>query len=141
MIVPKIIEEVYMDLEMGILKHDRNKPCRDIVCETLTIHCVVMVMFAGLLSFNPTFTHFFETNLMVGFKMSAYLVASPFIFIYYFSKKQYKTELVVLMIFTIYNSFVVGLTCALTNGRVIMESTILICCCVEPYSLYISPRK
>ncbi|GKV48601.1 hypothetical protein SLEP1_g55398 [Rubroshorea leprosula] len=97
---------------------------------------VTIVVAATVVSVHPI-AHFFVST-GVGLALYIVLIIMPFLTLcplYYYHQK-HPVNFLLLGVFTISLAFVVGLTCAFTSGKVILESVILTTVIVLSLTLY-----
>ncbi|KAK7396388.1 hypothetical protein VNO78_17362 [Psophocarpus tetragonolobus] len=103
----------------------------------LSIQLVLSVAVGCVVVFVGPISHFFLST-SAGLALYIVLIFVPFITIcplYYYHKK-HPLNFIFLFIFTVTIAFAVGLTCAFTNGRVLLESVILTAAVVLVLTLY-----
>ncbi|KAF3326735.1 BI1-like protein [Carex littledalei] len=103
----------------------------------LTVQILLTVAVASFVVFVPPVTTFFVTT-TPGLVLYIFLIIFPFIVLcplrYYYQK--HPVNLLLLGLFTVAISFAVGLTCAFTSGKVILEAAILTAVVVVSLTVY-----
>ncbi|KAL6210593.1 hypothetical protein ACLB2K_015825 [Fragaria x ananassa] len=91
---------------------------------------------AVVVSYHPIANFFVSTG--AGLALYIVLIITPFIVLcpLYYYYQRHPVNFILLGIFTISLAFVVGLTCAFTSGKVILESAILTAVVVIALTLY-----
>lgn len=103
----------------------------------LTIQLLMTVAVAAVVvTVRPISTFFVSTN--VGFGLYIALIFLPFIFLFLLHRyyQKHPVNLILLGLFTVGISFAVGLSCAFTSGKVILEAAILTAVVVIGLTLY-----
>ncbi|XP_027350202.1 protein LIFEGUARD 4-like [Abrus precatorius] len=103
----------------------------------ITLQLLLTIAVASVVVFVPPIAHFFVGSTQ-GLILYVLLIFVPFITLcplYYYHKK-HPLNYFLLFIFTVTLAFAVGLTCAFTSGRVILESVILTTVVVVSLTLY-----
>ncbi|XP_028804253.1 protein LIFEGUARD 4 [Neltuma alba] len=103
----------------------------------ITLQMLATIAVASVVVFVHPIAHFFVSS-GAGLALYIVLIITPFIVIcplYYYYQK-HPVNYLLLGIFTISLAFVVGLTCAFTSGKVILESVILTTVVVVSLTLY-----
>ncbi|ONK55334.1 uncharacterized protein A4U43_UnF4840 [Asparagus officinalis] len=103
----------------------------------LTMQMLLTVAVASIVVFVHPVHNFFATT-SAGLGLYIFLIILPFIVLcpLYYYYRSHPVNLVLLGIFTLCISFAVGMTCAFTSGKVILESAILTCVVVISLTLY-----
>ncbi|KAL3517611.1 hypothetical protein ACH5RR_020200 [Cinchona calisaya] len=103
----------------------------------LTIQLLLTIAVAAVVvTYHPIALFFSTTG--AGLALYIVLIITPFIVLcplYYYHQK-HPVNYLLLGLFTVALAFVVGLTCAFTNGKVILESVILTAAVVISLTLY-----
>ncbi|KAM0840688.1 hypothetical protein ACQ4PT_041330 [Festuca glaucescens] len=92
----------------------------------LSLQLLLTAVVAAVVVKVRAIPHFFvSTN--AGFGLYIFLIIFPFIVLcpLYFYRQKHPVNLLLLAIFTVAISFAVGMTCAFTSGKVILEAAIL----------------
>ncbi|XXG68001.1 hypothetical protein AAC387_Pa06g1207 [Persea americana] len=103
----------------------------------LSIQLLLTIAVACLVVTVRPISHFFVTS-PEGLGLYIMVIILPFIVLcplYYYSQR-HPVNLVLLCVFTVCLSFAVGLTCAFTSGKVILESVILTTVVVVSLTFY-----
>ncbi|OAY49759.1 protein LIFEGUARD 4 [Manihot esculenta] len=107
------------------------------VYSILSIQLLATIVVASIVVFVHPVANFFVSS-GAGLALYIVLIVLPFIVLcplYYYHQK-HPVNFLLLGIFTVSLSFVVGLTCAFTSGKVILESVILTTVVVLSLTLY-----
>ncbi|KAK7396389.1 hypothetical protein VNO78_17363 [Psophocarpus tetragonolobus] len=110
----------------------------------LTIQLVLTVAVGCVVVFVRPISHFFVST-SSGLVLYIVLIFVPFITLcplYYYHRK-HPLNFILLFIFTLTLAFALGLTCAFTHGRVLLESVILttaVVICLTLYTFWASKR-
>ncbi|GFZ19722.1 bax inhibitor-1 family protein [Actinidia rufa] len=107
------------------------------VYSVLTFQLLLTVAVAAVVVSVRPIAHFFATT-PAGLSLYILLIITPFgvLFPLYFYHQQHPVNYFLLGLFTVCLAFAVGLTCAFTNGKVILESVILTTAVVASLTLY-----
>ncbi|KAH9314434.1 hypothetical protein KI387_023061 [Taxus chinensis] len=102
----------------------------------LSLQLLLTVAVAGVVVSNPSVALFFTSP--SGFGLYIFIVISPFMWIcaLYYYHRTHPINYILLFIFTACISLAVGLSCAFTNGKVVLEATILTAVVVISLTLY-----
>ncbi|GLJ18734.1 hypothetical protein SUGI_0334340 [Cryptomeria japonica] len=103
----------------------------------LSLQLLLTIAVSAVIVFVHPVAHFFVST-PAGLGLYIFLIIFPFIVLcplYYYSQK-HPVNLFLLALFTLGISFSVGLTCAFTNGKVILESAILTAVVVISLTMY-----
>ncbi|KAJ3702470.1 hypothetical protein LUZ61_006175 [Rhynchospora tenuis] len=103
----------------------------------VSVQILLTVAVASIVVFIPPVTTFFVTT-TPGLVLYIFLIIFPFIVLcplYYYYQK-HPVNLLLLGLFTVAISFAVGLTCAFTSGKVILEAAILTAVVVVSLTIY-----
>ncbi|CAM0876850.1 unnamed protein product [Alopecurus aequalis] len=92
----------------------------------LSIQLAMTAVFAGFVVKVPAVSEFFVSS-NAGFGWFIALAILPIIVLFplYFFRQKHPVNLILLAVFTVSISFSVGMTCAFTSGKVILEAAIL----------------
>ncbi|CAN0898432.1 Protein LIFEGUARD 4 [Linum grandiflorum] len=103
----------------------------------IAIQMLATIAVAATVVFVPPIAIFFVTT-SAGFALYIILIITPFIVLcpLYFYHQKHPVNYILLGIFTIAIAFSVGLTCAFTSGRIILEAAILTTVVVVGLTLY-----
>ncbi|XP_072992651.1 protein LIFEGUARD 2-like [Typha latifolia] len=103
----------------------------------LTLQMLITVAVASVVVFVRPVALFFVSS-PGGFALYIFLIILPFIVLcpLYYYYQRHPVNLLLLGIFTVSISFAVGLTCAFTKGKIILESVILTAVVVISLTLY-----
>ncbi|KAF7804725.1 BI1-like protein [Senna tora] len=107
------------------------------VYSIITFQLLATIAVASVVVFVRPIAHFFVAS-GAGLALYIVLIITPFIVLcplYYYHQK-HPLNYLLLAIFTITLAFAVGLTCAFTSGKVILESVILTTVVVVSLTLY-----
>ncbi|XP_072999945.1 protein LIFEGUARD 2-like [Typha latifolia] len=107
------------------------------VYSILTVQMLLSVAVASVVVFVRPVSHFFVHH-SAGLGLYILIIFLPFLVLcpLYYYHQHYPVNLLLLGIFTVSISFAVGLTCAFTRGKVILESVILTALVVVSLTLY-----
>ncbi|XP_072980601.1 protein LIFEGUARD 2-like [Typha angustifolia] len=107
------------------------------VYSILTVQMLLSVAVASIVVFVRPVSHFFVYH-SAGLGLYILIIFLPFLVLcpLYYYHQHYPVNLLLLGIFTVSISFAVGLTCAFTRGKVILESVILTALVVVSLTLY-----
>ncbi|GAV57562.1 Bax1-I domain-containing protein [Cephalotus follicularis] len=103
----------------------------------LSMQMILTVAVASVVIFDPPISNFmFHTR--AGFAIYIVLAILPFIFLcpLYAFHKRHPVNLILLAFFTITIAFSLGLTCAITKGKIVLEAAILTSVMVVSLTLY-----
>ncbi|XP_074579591.1 protein LIFEGUARD 2-like [Curcuma longa] len=103
----------------------------------LAVQMLITVAVAAFVVSVPSVSHFFVSS-GAGLGLYIFLILLPFIVLcpLYYYYQHHPLNFILLGIFTVSISFAVGLTCAYTSGKVILESVILTAVVVVSLTLY-----
>ncbi|XP_008775649.1 protein LIFEGUARD 2-like [Phoenix dactylifera] len=103
----------------------------------LTVQMLLTVAVAAVVVSVRPISHFFVSS-GAGLGLYIFLIILPFIVLcpLYYYYQTHPVNYLLLGVFTVSLSFVVGLTCAFTSGKVILESVILTAVVVVSLTLY-----
>ncbi|XP_042377330.1 protein LIFEGUARD 2-like [Zingiber officinale] len=103
----------------------------------LAFQMLITVAVAAFVVSVPSVSHFFVSS-GAGLGLYIFLILLPFIVLcpLYYYYQHHPLNFILLGIFTVSISFAVGLTCAYTSGKVILESVILTAVVVVSLTLY-----
>lgn len=103
----------------------------------LAVQMLITVAVAAFVVSVPSVSHFFVSS-GAGLGLYIFLILLPFIVLcpLYYYYQRHPLNFILLGIFTVSISFAVGLTCAYTSGKVILESVILTAVVVVSLTLY-----
>ncbi|KAI4349471.1 hypothetical protein L6164_010056 [Bauhinia variegata] len=107
------------------------------VYSIITIQLLATIAVASVVVSVHPIAHFFVSS-SAGLALYIILIITPFIVLcplYYYHQK-HPVNFLLLGVFTVSLAFVVGLTCAFTSGKVILESVILTTAVVISLTLY-----
>ncbi|XP_044978375.1 protein LIFEGUARD 2-like [Hordeum vulgare subsp. vulgare] len=92
----------------------------------LSLQLLLTVVIAAVVVKVPAIPHFFVSS-YAGLGLYISILISPFIVLcpLYFYSQKHPVNLLLLALFTVAISFSVGMTCAFTSGKVILEAAIL----------------
>lgn len=136
----------YADLEMGSTSLYPTQPSDEIplrwafirkIYSILTIQLLLTIAVASVVVFVRPVAHFFVST-PAGLALYILAIFFPIILIwpmYYYSQK-HPVNYILLAAFTVFMGFAVGLTCAFTAGKIILESAILTAVVVISLTLY-----
>lgn len=107
------------------------------VYSILCIQMLLTTAVAATVVFVRPIPNFF-TQTAAGLAVYIVICILPFILLWplYYYHKRHPWNFFILMLFTISISFAVGLACAFTKGRIILEAAILTCVAVVSLTLY-----
>ncbi|GLU07591.1 hypothetical protein SLE2022_245450 [Rubroshorea leprosula] len=107
------------------------------VYSIITLQLLVTIVVAAVVVSVHPISHFFVST-GVGIALYIVLILVPFITLcpLYYYHQRHPVNYLLLGVFTISLAFVVGLTCAFTSGKVILESVILTAVVVVSLTLY-----
>lgn len=103
----------------------------------LSVQLLLTIAVAAVVVFVHPIAHFFVSS-PSGFALYIVLIITPFIVLcpLYYYHQRHPVNYLLLAVFTITIAFAVGLTCAFTSGKVILESVILTAVVVVSLTLY-----
>ncbi|PHT52847.1 BI1-like protein [Capsicum baccatum] len=107
------------------------------VYSIITIQLLLTVAVASVVVTVHPISHFFVTT-RAGLAVYILLIITPFITLFplYFYHQRHPINYLLLGLFTVSLAFTVGLTCAFTRGKVILEAVILTTAVVISLTLY-----
>ncbi|KAL0921617.1 hypothetical protein M5K25_008706 [Dendrobium thyrsiflorum] len=103
----------------------------------LSIQMLLTIAVSSVVIFVKPISHFFVSS-GVGLGLYIFLIILPFLVLFplYFYHQRHPINLFLLALFTVSISFAVGLSCAFTKGKVILEAAILTAVVVVSLTLY-----
>ncbi|MED6196062.1 Protein LIFEGUARD 4 [Stylosanthes scabra] len=109
---------------------------RKVYC-IISLQLLITIAVASVVVFVRPIAHFFVGS-TAGLVVYIVLLIAPFITLcpLYYYHKRHPINYLLLFIFTVTISFAIGLTCAFTSGKVILESVILTSVVVISLTLY-----
>ncbi|KAK7285300.1 hypothetical protein RJT34_20066 [Clitoria ternatea] len=103
----------------------------------ITFQLLITIVVAATVVFVRPIAHFFVSS-TPGLVIYLVLIFVPFITMWplYYYHKKHPLNYFLLFIFTVTLAFAIGLTCAFTSGRIILEAVVLTTVMVSSLSLY-----